>query len=240
VLDALSSLDWATKFAAPHVIGAQISNAERGQFQKALHLRSKSRTPAFNGLYVMSITNFELFVKEEIDEAMSRKALAVQAFSKLDKTFQDNYISGVGKVIAGKSSGTVAGVPFGRFDELVKCFSKGYVGDGALRLMGEVFTLLMGNPTWDKLTKLLKTLGVPDPLGKEFGSTSSMKSHFGNAKWGEVIANAESFHDNALRRRNSIVHNVIPIASGEDDVRQALSFYDAFAAGLNGVITAHV
>ncbi len=188
----------------------------------------------------MAITNFELFVKEEMDEAMSRKALAVQAFSKLDKTFQDNYISGVGKVIAGKSSGTVAGVPFTRFDELVKCFSKSYVEDGALRLMGEVFTLLMGNPTWEKLDRLLRTMGVVDPLGKELGSTTSMKTQFANAKWGEVIGNAESYHENALRRRNSIVHNVIPIALGEDDLRQTIAFYGAFAAGLNEVITKHV
>ena len=96
-------------------------------------------------------------------ESTSRKAHAVQAFSKLDKPFQDNYISGVGKVIAGKSSGTVAGVPFGGFDELVKCFSKSYVEDGALRLMGDVFTLLMGNPTWEKLDKLLRHRPVYAP-----------------------------------------------------------------------------
>jgi len=175
-----------------------------------------------------------------VPDSLKAGAHAVQAFSKLDKPFQDNYISGVGKVIAGKSSGTVAGVPFGGFDELVKCFSKSYVEDGALRLMGDVFTLLMGNPTWEKLDKLLRTLGIGDPLGKELGSTATMKSHFANAKWGEVIGNAELFHENALRRRNSIVHNVIPIALGDDDVRQALSFYDAFAAGLDGVITKHI
>jgi hypothetical protein len=240
ILDALSSLDWAAKFAAPYVMAAPISNEERTQFQKALKLRSKNRTPAFNGLFVMSITNFELFVKEEVDEALGRKAIAVQAFSKLDKTFQDNYISGVGRVISGKSSGTVAGVPFGRFDEFVQCFAKTYVEEGDMRLMGDVFTLLMGNPTWDKLGKLLNMFGIGDPLGKELGSTSKMKSHFGNAKWTEVIANAEAFHETALRRRNSIVHNVIPLALGEDDVRDALAFYGAFAAGLDEVIVSHV
>jgi len=188
----------------------------------------------------MSITNFELFVKEEMDEALGRKALAIQTFSNLDKTFQDNYISSVGKVIAGKSAGTVGGVPFTRFDEVVKSFSKSYVGDGALRLLGEVFTLLMGNPTWDKLAKLLETLGLEDPLGKELASTATMKSYFDNAKWGEIIENTEAFHENALRRRNAIVHNVIPIALVEDDVRDALSFYDSFAAGLDALISAHI
>jgi hypothetical protein len=240
LLDVLSSLDWATKFAAPYVMGAEILEADRAQYQRALQLRSKNRTPAFNGLFVMCITNFELFVKEEVDEAVSRKAVAAQAFSNLDKPFQDNYISGVGKVMAGKSSGTVAGVPFSGFDELVKCFSKSYVEDGALRLMGDVFTLLMGNPTWEKLNKLLGTLGIDEPLGKELGSTASMKSQYANAKWSEVIRNAESAHEDALRRRNSIVHNVIPIALGDDDVRQALSFYGAFAAGLDQVIRKHV
>jgi hypothetical protein len=240
VLDTLSSLDWAARFAAPHVMVAQISGADRAKFQAALKMRSKSRTPAFNGLFVMSITNFELFVKEEMDEALGRKAVAAQAFSKLDKTFQDSYISSVGKVIAGKSAGTVGGVPFTRFDEIVKTFSKGYVGDGALQLLGEVFTLLMGNPTWDKLAKLLGTLGLGDPLGKELASTATMKFHFGNAKWGDIIENTETFHDNALRRRNSIVHNVVPIALVEDEVREALKFYDAFAAGLDAVVTTHV
>ena len=240
VLDALSSLDWAARFAAPHVMGAQIQNSDRTKFQAALKLRSKSRTPAFNGLFVMSITNFELFVKEEMDEVLGRKASAAKAFSKLDQTFQDNYISSVGKVIAGKSAGTVGGVPFARFDEVVKTFSKSYVEDGGLKLLGEVFTLLMGNPTWDKLGKLLGTLGLDDPLGKELGSTPAMKSHFDNAKWGQIIESTESFHDNALRRRNSIVHNVVPIALVEDNVRDALAFYDAFATGLDTVLSAHI
>lgn len=240
VLDTLSSLDWAARFAAPYVMGAPISNSDRATFQAALKMRSKSRTPAFNGLFVMSITNFELFVKEEMDDALGRKAVVTKEFSKLDKTFQDNYISSVGKVIAGKSAGTVGGVPFARFDEVVKSFSKSYVGDGSLRLLGEVFTLLMGNPTWDKLAKLLGTLGLEDPLGKELASTAKMKSHFGNAKWGDIIENTQAFHENALRRRNAIVHNAVPIALVEDEVRAALAFYDAFAVGLDEVVSAHV
>lgn len=239
VLDILSSFDWAVRFAAPHVMAAQISNGDRTTFQSALKMRSKSRTPAFNGLFVMAITNFELFVKEEMDDALGRKAVATKEFTKLDKTFQDNYISSVGKVIAGTSSGTVGGIPFTRFDEITSIFSKNYVGDGALKLTGEVFTLLMGNPTWNRLTKLFGILGLEDPFGKELASTPAMKAHFGNARWTEIVENTESFHENALRRRNSIVHNVVPIALVDDEVREALRFYDAFAAGLDSVVSAH-
>ena len=102
--------------------------------------------------------------------------------------------------------------------------------------MGEVFTLLMGNPTWDKLGKLLGTLGIPNALDKEFASTGSMKSHFANAKWTEVLKESESFHESALRRRNSIVHNIIPISLVEEDVRDTLKFYGAFATALNELI----
>jgi hypothetical protein len=188
----------------------------------------------------MAITNFELFVKEEMDDALVRKAKTTNEFSKLDITFRNNYISSVGKVIAGTSAGTVGGVPFTRFDEIVSSFSTIYTGNGDLRLLGEVFTLLMGNPTWERLIKLLETLGIDGPLGKELASTPAMKTHFNNAKWSEIIKNAESIHENSLRRRNSIVHNVIPIALADDDVRGALIFYGAFAAGLDAVVSAHV
>ena len=240
ILDTLTSFDWALKFASPYMMAADIVDADRTRFQDSVKMRSKSKTPVFNGLFVMAITNFELFVKEEIDDSLGRKAVAIKNFAALDKTFQNNYISSVGKVIAGASSGTVGGIPFTRFDEIVSSFTKSYVGDGALRLLGDVFTLQMGNPTWDRLTNLFTTLGITDPLGKDLAKTSTMKAYYSNAKQANIIKDTKSFHEGALRKRNSIVHSIFPIALQDDEVREFIKFYDAFAAGINAVISAHL
>ena len=240
LLDAVSSFDWAARFAAQFVMAGGIADGDRAKFQQALRYRSKSRTPFFNGLFVLSVTNFELFIKELVDETINRKASKAKRFSSLDQKFQDNYISKVGSVIAGKSSGTVGGMPFARFDEVVTSFSTSYLGKAPLGLIGEVFTIVMGNPTWERLEKLLETVGVTDPLGKELASTTAMKSHFKNAKWGEIVENAKTFHEGTIRRRNAIVHNIIPLSLVEEDVRDAVAFFNAFASGLAEVVRVHI
>lgn len=239
-LDALSSLDWATRFSAPFVLGAEIQEYDKADFKRALSNRSTSRTPAYNGLFIIAVTNFELFVKEFIDEILGRKARKAKTFGELDRAFQDNYMSSVGKIIAGKSSGVVSGVPYTKFSEVALTFSNSYLGTSPFSLMGDVFTLVMGNPTWERLEKLLQTVGVEDPMGKELASTDILKAHFDNAKWTEVVSKAKKFHENAIRQRNTIVHNVIPLSLVEKDVRASVTFFYAFAAGLDEVVRAQI
>ena len=202
----------------------------KGKFLAALRARGTALDSFHRGLFVASLSAFEGFVKQLISALAQQKVQAVSKFSELPETFQNQYISRAAQVLSHVGSGTVKGVPYnftGLRDGFGKCLSDATKPP----LNGEVYTLLMGNPTWGRLQAVLGSLGIDAPFDQAFGSNEHMRK-WGKAGWKQNLAAAETMLDGLIDMRNLIVHASSPVTVVEGDVTDACSFFTAFGQAL--------
>ena len=96
---------------------------------------------------------------------------------------------------------------------------------------GEVFTILMGNPTWGRLTSVLEAIGIAKPFDQAFGSSATVRA-WAKGTWTGNLKQAERKLDKLMETRNSIVHGAQPITIVEQDVIDACEFFEAIARAL--------
>jgi hypothetical protein len=89
----------------------------------------------------------------------------------------------------------------------------------------------MGNPTWDRLESLLKSLGISNPFDQRFGSNAFIRN-WGKAAWKNNLSDAEAKLDILMDQRNLIVHAAQPKSIVEQDIVDACDFFEAMASAL--------
>jgi hypothetical protein len=199
-------------------------------FESALRIRSTSLDAFYRGLFITTLSSFEGFVKLFVSALAQLKAEGVGKFSELPQKFQNQYLKRVGQVLSHIGSGAVQGIPY-NFTGIREGLGKCLVDSGRPALNGEVYTLLMGNPTWERLDKAFQSLGIEKPFDQAFGSSEHMKS-WGKAAWTKNLADGKSTLDKLIDDRNLIVHASSPISIVESDIIDAWDFLSAFGSAL--------
>lgn len=184
----------------------------------------------YRGLFVASVSSFEGFVKLLISALVQMKSARANKFSELPDHFRQQYVVRASQVMANFGSGSVKGIPY-NFNALQRSVAICFSDSAKPTLDGDVFTILMGNPTWDRLSSLLNALGISDPFDQSFGSHPSIKG-WGKTTWKRNLSDAESKLDGIIDRRNLIVHAAQPVTIVEQDIVDACDFFEALAAGL--------
>jgi len=207
---------------------------ERAKFQHALRSRSNSADTLYRGLFVASISSFEGFIKMFVSSLVQIKSTQFSKFSDLPETFQKQYVARASQVLSNIDSGTVKGIPYS-FSTLQYNIGICFANDKPPILDGDVFTILMGNPTWGRLEVILKSIGIKNPFDQSFGANDSVR-RWGNAGWSKNLSEAEKKLDSLLNKRNMIVHAAHPVTIVEQDVVDACDFFEALASGLVDVM----
>lgn len=203
---------------------------ERAKFKAALESRRVALDSFYRGLFVTSVSSFEGFVKMFIPALVQIKSADASKFSDLPDSFRQQYVVRVSQVLSNVGSGSVKGIPY-NFSALQRNVGICFTDVARPPLDGDVFTILMGNPTWDRLKGLLESLGIPNPFDQRFGSNASIRG-WGKTAWKKNISEAEAKLDALMDQRNMIVHAAQPMTIVEQDIIDACDFFEAMASGL--------
>lgn len=203
---------------------------ERAQFQAALQSRRTSMDSLYRGLFVGSVSSFEGFTKMFISALVQIKSADADKFSDLPEKFRQQYVVRVSQVLSNINHGSVRGIPY-NFSALQRNAGICFADTGRPQLDGDVFTILMGNPTWDRLKDLLESLGIEHPFNQSFGSNASIRS-WGKTTWKKNISEVEAKLNALIDKRNLIVHAAQPLSIVEQDIIDACDFFEAFGSGL--------
>lgn len=203
---------------------------EKAKFTAALQSRGSALDSFHRGLFVASVSSFEGFVKMFVSALVQMKSADATKFSDLPSNFRQKYVVRASKVLSYVGSGTVNGIPY-NFSGLQASIGICFSNSVKPILDGDVFTLLMGNPTWSRIDDTLQALGIDNPFNQSFGSNSHIRG-WGKAGWKNNLSAAEKKLDALMDRRNSIVHAAQPLTIVEQDVIDACDFFEAMARGL--------
>jgi len=204
--------------------------SEKRKFEAALRARGAAVDSFHRGLFVASVSSFEGFVKMFISALVQLKCSGAAKFSDLPEPFRRIYIVRVSQVLSQMGSGTVKGIPY-NFAGLQQTVGACLADAGPPQLEGDVFTILMGNPTWDRLESLLKSLGIKQPFDQAFGSNASVRG-WAKTNWRKNLSDAQASLDRLMDQRNLIVHAASPTTIVEQDVTAACDFFEAIGTGL--------
>lgn len=216
---------------APFVMPVLAGHAhEKAKFEAALQSRRTALDSFYRGLFVTSVSSFEGFVKMLISALVQIKSANANKFSDLPDSFRQQYVVRVSQVLSNLGSGSVKGVPF-NFSALQRDVGVCFTDTARPPLDGDVFTILMGNPTWGRLKDLLVSLGIEKPFDQNFGSNASIRG-WGKTTWKKNLSEAEAKLDALMDKRNLIVHAAQPMTIVEQDIIDACDFFEAMASGL--------
>jgi len=152
----------------------------------------------------------------------------------LPDAFRQQYIVRASQVLANVGSGSVKGIPY-NFSALQRNMGVCFADAARPPLDGDVFTILMGNPTWGRLESLLASLGIDKPFDQNFGSNAYIRS-WGKTGWRNSLSDAKAKLDALMNQRNLIVHAAQPVTIVEQDIIDACDFFEAIAGGLVDVM----
>lgn len=200
---------------------------ERNRFKAALTARRVSSDSMNRGLFLTSISAFEAFVKMMVSALVQLKSAGVGKFSELPATFRQHYVVRASQVLSNVGSGTVKGIPY-NFSSLQNSIGVCFTNAAKPLLDGEVFTILMGNPTWRRLNEVLEGIGIANPFDQAFGSSAAIRG-WAKGTWKGNLTEAEKKLDELMAKRNSIVHVAQPTTIVEQDVIDACEFFEAIA-----------
>lgn len=184
----------------------------------------------YRGLFVASVSSFEGFVKLLISALVQIKSAGARKYSDLPMNFQQQYVARVSQVLSHIGSGTVRGIPY-NFSALQKSLGVCFSDAGPPQLDGDVFTILMGNPTWERLGSVLQSLGIEGPFDQAFGSSASIRA-WASGSWKKNLSDAQAKLNDLIDQRNLIVHASHPVTIVEQDVFDAADFFEAMATAL--------
>lgn len=203
---------------------------EKAKWEAALKSRAIVLDSFYRGLFVASVSSFEGFVKMFVTALVQMKAAGANKFSELPEKLRQQYVIRASNVLANLGSGSVKGIPY-NFTALQKSVGICLTDAAPPPLEGDVFTILMGNPTWIRLKAILESLGIRDPFNQAFGSNASIRA-WGKTTWKKNLWEAQSRLDTLMDRRNLIVHAAQPVTIVEQDIIDACDFFESIGTGL--------
>lgn len=179
-------------------------NAELGA---TLSLNQVDSAPVYRGLYVELHGIFERFIGAFTTACVDRIAAKATNYSNLDQTFKKSHSAHAAKVLAHIVAGDINGIRYD-FDGLTTKLGVCFSDNKPPLLVGNVFTVQMGNCTPKRLTDLFGVLGLGDPFDDDFGRHAAIKGLPGNATGARAAAkHANALLKEALKIRNRVVHD---------------------------------
>ncbi|MGE8142103.1 hypothetical protein ACQKOE_09030, partial [Novosphingobium sp. NPDC080210] len=139
-------------------------------------------------------------------------------------TLQTTYAAHAGRALSRIFEGSINGINYdfsALQAEMGSCFS----GNSAFTINGEVFTLLMGNCTPDRLEKLFDQVGLPNPFGNAVGQNKIVQNWCGERKAGRAANRAKDELERQIATRNDLVHGFASKDVVLHDVERAALFF---------------
>jgi len=198
----------------------------------ATKLKATPAAALHRGLFVQANSVFEAYVRDLSTIVIENRAANVDKYSDLPDTFRGQHIHYSGLILQHMKTGTLAGQKFD-FESLTAALGQCFTDASPFSIMPEVFTLLMGNVTSERLESLFGKIDLPDPFNVGVGGCSSIKQVFAERR--NVVASrlARETLDNIVSKRNTIVHGDLSTTVEQSDLDEAIDFLEAMIKAID-------
>lgn len=196
----------------------------RAELKSLLQLGSPDPAVVHRGLLIQLNGIFEGFVKSLVSTHISAIAAKVDRFGDLEPDLQTTYSVHAARALSKLSEGSINGVSY-NFAALQSGMGSCFSGGKPFVIDGEVFTLLMGNCTADRVERLFKQIGLAEPFGEEVGRHKAAQKWSGEAGARRTSARVRDELDRQIETRNDLVHGLATKDVVLLDVERAADFF---------------
>lgn len=200
----------------------------RAELTRVLLLKKTDPSAIYRGLLLQLNSAFELFVKRLVGAVLLHHRSKVQKYSDLSVAIRNTHAVKSAEILRKLYDGKINGVNYD-FDHLQKSLGTCFSDKEEFDLTPDVFTLLMGNCTPERLEKLFSVIGISKPFDENTGKNQAIK------KWAKGIGPKQAANEarreleSQLSKRNEIAHGPNTMSVSPTDIEQAGAFYLALA-----------
>jgi hypothetical protein len=207
---------------------------ERSLYRNALKDSRTDSSALYRGLIIQLNSVLEGYIRGLVGVFVDEKCSAAENYEDLDENLKLEHIVYSAKVLAYLKIGTVNGIRHD-FQQTQKNLADCLVGSKGYKLNKEVFTLLMGNCTPDRVETLFENLGIGSPFDDALGENKLLQKWAGDNKKRRVATAARDELSRQIGVRNEIVHGNVSKSLSQTDFDTASDFFFALIDGLDDV-----
>lgn len=198
----------------------------KAELVRLLNSVTPDPTVVYRGLLIQLNGVFEGFIKSFVAAHVERVGSKESTFGALPGPLRTTYTAYAGRVLARIHEGSINGIAYD-FDALQASLGTCFSNASPFGLKGEVFTVLMGNCTPERLEKVFQQVGLPEPFGDPIGKHKSIQGWCREKRARAAASLAREELERQIEMRNDLVHGLATKAVMISDVQHAASFFAA-------------
>ncbi|WP_313137970.1 MAE_28990/MAE_18760 family HEPN-like nuclease [Paracoccus jeotgali] len=206
--------------------------AVRARLTEAARLKATPPAALYRGLFVQANSVFEAYVRDLASIVTENMASKVAKYSALPASFRQQHIHLSGRILQHIGTGTLAGQKFD-FSRLTNALGQCFSDSDTFSIMPEVFTLMIGNVTPDRLENLFEKIGLPEPFNPGVGRSGAIKKVFGEARQASAAKLAKAKLHEVVGVRNTLIHGDLSATVEQSDLDEAIDFLEAMIEALD-------
>lgn len=209
--------------------------AVKARLVEAVKLKATPSTALYRGLFVQANSAFEAYVRDLSSIAADHVIKRVEKYSELPESFRLQHIYSSSQVLQHMKAGTISGQKFD-FSGLTKALGQCFSDSTEFSIMPEVFTVMIGNITPDRLEALFDKIGLPEPFNPGVGRNGSIRKVLGETRHGSAAKLAKERLHEVIGLRNTLVHGDLSVAIEQSDFDGTIEFLEAMIDALDEIV----
>lgn len=198
----------------------------KSKLQEALKYKQTDAGGLYKALIVQANGVFEQYIKDFTAAITNEIVKNSDKYSNLHEDFKKNYIASSARVLGFIKKDTINGQTYD-FDGLLKSLGKCFSDFQPYKINSEVFTMLMGNCTADRLENIFEILGMDKPFSHKIGDNPKLKTALKETRRTRVADMARTELNRQIDVRNRIVHGSLSTSVSLSDLNESVEFFKA-------------
>ena len=187
------------------LFGLFTEHDKRNALTQALKDKNTDSSMLHRGLIIQVNGIFENFVRSICEAVLVTKSRDAGSFFELEEQVRNEYIHHSANIHTHAKEGNVRGSSYD-FDRLKISLARCIMGKQDFEIRSEVFTLLMGNCTSSRLSRLFESLCLTGPFDNRIGNHPGLKKVANERSKRKVAKFAKKTLDEQINLRNEIAH----------------------------------
>ena len=209
---------------APTLFGVFSEQGKSSLLSQALADRNTDSSMLHRGLIVQVNAIFESFIRAVCESVLAARTEKASSFVEMDDTFRSEYIHHSAVILTHAKEGAVQGRSYD-FERLQTTLAGCILGKEGYEVRTEVFTMLMGNCTSDRLARLFRKLNLTDPFDDRVGDHAGLRKCANERSRRKAAKFARKTLDEQVRLRNEIAHGSLTKAVSFSELEFSAQFF---------------
>ena len=201
------------------------------RLRDAEKLKSTSPSALYRGLFIQANSIFETYVRELSSIVADNIASGANRYSQLPENFRHQHIASSARILREINTGNLTHHKV-NFDKLISTLGKCFSDAEDFSLAPEVFTLIIGNITPERLDELFKKLNLQKPFEPGVGRSNTIQKVLKESRHLQAAKLAKIKLEEIVRHRNVLVHGDSNLAIDKSDLNETFDFLKAMIDAL--------